>query len=95
MSCVSGYSNEHIFTKALSMRFPFEADDIDLTANLDEYIDSVFKCLQSEFMILPKGPGFVEFATFEHGYEVLKRTHPAEAALCACWGSGGWPLRLV
>jgi hypothetical protein len=23
------------------------------------------------------------------------RTHPARAALCACRGSGGWPLRLV
>ena len=25
----------------------------------------------------------------------IHSTHPAGAALCACWGSGGWPLRLV
>jgi len=25
-------------------------------------------------MTLPKGPGFIEYATFENGYEALKRT---------------------
>jgi hypothetical protein len=29
------------------------------------------------------------------GLPLFHRTHPAEAALCACWGPGGWPLRLV
>jgi hypothetical protein len=42
-------------------------------ANLDVYVDEVFLSLQSEFMTLPKGPGFIEYPVFEQAYEALKR----------------------
>ena len=55
------------------MRFPFEASFKELESNLDAYVDAVFGCLKSEFLVMPKGSGFVEFATFDAGYETLKR----------------------
>jgi hypothetical protein len=32
----------------------------------------VFSCLESEFLVMPKGEGFVEYSFFERGYEALK-----------------------
>ncbi len=55
------------------MPFPFEVDFDEVQSNLDGYVDAVFGCLESEFLVMPKGEGFVEFATFEAGYEALKR----------------------
>ena len=55
------------------MPFPFEVDFGELQSDLDTYVDAVFSCLKSEFLIMPKGKGFVEFPVFEHGYEALKR----------------------
>jgi len=55
------------------MPFPFEVPFEQVQADLDTYIDAVFGCLQSEFMTLPKGPGFIEYPVFEQGYEELKR----------------------
>ncbi len=55
------------------MPFPFEVPFEELQADVDTYIDEVFTCLQSAFMTLPKGPGFVEYPVFERGYEELKR----------------------
>lgn len=54
------------------MRFPFEADSREIEANLDEFVTAVFSCLESEFLVLPKGDGFVEYPVFEQGYEALK-----------------------
>lgn len=55
------------------MLFPFEVPFDDVRRDLDVYVDAVFADLQSEFLILPKGPGFVEYPVFEQGYEELKR----------------------
>jgi hypothetical protein len=55
------------------MPFPFEADFVDLKLHMDAYVDEVFSCLESEFLVMPKGPGFVSFPVFEMGYEALKR----------------------
>ena len=55
------------------MHFSFEASYEDLEANLEAYVDAVFGCLRSGFLVMPKGEGFVEFATFDAGYEALKR----------------------
>lgn len=55
------------------MPFPFEVDFDEIAKNIDIYVDEVFSCLESEFLVMPKGPGFVEFAVFEAGYEALKR----------------------
>ena len=56
------------------MPFPFEVSFDELRADPDGYVDAVFDCLESEFMVMPRGQGFVEFPTFESGYEALKRT---------------------
>ncbi len=36
-------------------------------------VSAVFADLQSQFLVLPKGPNFVEYADFQTGYETLKR----------------------
>jgi hypothetical protein len=44
-----------------------------LQADIDTYVTGVFSLLQSEFLVLPKGEGFVDYPTFEKGYELLKK----------------------
>lgn len=51
----------------------FNADFSQPRLNLDPYIDEVFSELKSTFLTLPKGDGFVDYPTFEGGYETLKR----------------------
>ena len=51
------------------MPFPFEVTFDEIRADPDAYVDAVFDCLESEFMAMPRGQGFVEFPTFESGYE--------------------------
>ena len=55
------------------MKFPFEADLAEIEASPDQFVDSVFSCLESEFLVMPLGQGFVTFSTFEGGYEALKQ----------------------
>jgi hypothetical protein len=55
------------------MPFPFEVPFKEVQANIDRYVDEVFSALQSGFVTMPKGPGFVEYPAFEQGYEELKR----------------------
>ncbi|MCY4560706.1 MAG: hypothetical protein OXF79_30950 [Chloroflexi bacterium] len=55
------------------MPFPFEVGFDAVQSDLDAYVDAVFSCLESEFLVMPKGEGFVEFPLFESGYEALKR----------------------
>lgn len=55
------------------MPSPFEVPYAEVQANMDLFVDEVFDALQSGFMTLPKGPGFIEYAVFEEGYEALKR----------------------
>lgn len=55
------------------MKFPFEADLAEIEASPDQFVDSVFSCLESEFLVMPLGQGFVAFPMFEGGYEALKQ----------------------
>jgi hypothetical protein len=55
------------------MPLRFEADYSDENLNLDPYIDEVFSELKSGFLELPKGQGFIEYPTFEAGYQALKK----------------------
>jgi hypothetical protein len=55
------------------MTFPFEVPFEHIEANPDAYIEAVFASLVSEFLVLPRGQGFVEYAVFEAGYEALKQ----------------------
>jgi hypothetical protein len=52
---------------------PFEVDAAYLHARLDELIDVTFADMQSQFLVLPKGAHFIEFADFQNAYEVLKQ----------------------
>ncbi len=56
------------------MKYPFEVSLGGLRADLDTYVSAVFSLLQSEFLMMPKGNGFVDYPAFEQGYGVLKRT---------------------
>jgi hypothetical protein len=56
------------------MTFPFEVKFEEVQADLDRYVDAVFECLESEFLVMPKGPGFIDFPIFEQGYEALKKS---------------------
>ncbi len=55
------------------MKYPFEVPFSELEANLDAFVSAVFSSLESEFLVLPKGRGFIDYPTFESGYEALKR----------------------
>lgn len=55
------------------MKYPFEASPSEVHAAPETYVDAVFSSLASEFLVMPKGDGFLEYATFADGYERLKR----------------------
>jgi len=52
--------------------FPFEVSYEEIQRDPDGYVDAVFSCLESEFLVMPKGVGFVDYPVFERGYEALK-----------------------
>jgi hypothetical protein len=52
--------------------FPFEVAFEDILKEPDSYVDAVFSCLESEFLVMPKGAGVVDYPVFERGYEALK-----------------------
>ena len=56
-----------------TMRYPFEVSYPEIEANTDVFINAVFAALQSSFLLLPRGPGFVTYPEFQEAYEVLKR----------------------
>ena len=53
-------------------KYPFELPYSEVQADLDTYVDAVFSCLESEFLVMPKGIGFIDYPVFEQGYEALK-----------------------
>jgi len=54
-------------------RYPFEVPYTEVEADADAFIDAVFDTLQSSFLLLPRGPGFVTYPEFQRAYEVLKQ----------------------
>lgn len=60
-------------TGRMWMKFAFEATFDELEDALDSFVSEVFSSLESEFLVMPKGAGFVEYSIFEQGYESLKR----------------------
>lgn len=63
-----------------TMRYPFEVSYAEIESDVDAFIDAVFDTLQSPFLLLPRGPGFVTYPEFQQAYEVLKR-HTAGSQL--------------
>lgn len=54
-------------------RRPFEVDPTFLREHLDERVPVTVSDLVSEFLLLPKGAGFVEYADFRDALAVLQR----------------------
>ncbi|MFH1135223.1 MAG: hypothetical protein V1816_03975 [Pseudomonadota bacterium] len=52
--------------------FAFEASSEEILKKPETYVDAVFACLESEFLVMPKGEGFIDYPVFERGYEALK-----------------------
>jgi len=55
------------------MRFPFEAELAEVLAAPESFVEAVFSSLASEFMVLPKGKGYLDYPTFASAYETLKK----------------------
>jgi hypothetical protein len=56
------------------MMQPFQATAVELSERLEDYVDAVYASLESQFLVLPKGGNFVEYARFQEAYETLKRS---------------------
>jgi hypothetical protein len=54
-------------------KYPFEIPYPEVEAEIDNFIDAVCDTLQSSFLLLPRGPGFVTYPEFQQAYETLKR----------------------
>jgi hypothetical protein len=55
------------------MPLRFDADYRDSSLSFDSLVDEVFAELKSSFLEMPRGEGFVDYGTFESGYQALKR----------------------
>jgi hypothetical protein len=56
------------------MKYPFEAGWEEIQTDPDQFVSAVFSSLASEFLVMPKGEGFVEYPVFEEAFQALKRT---------------------
>ncbi len=54
------------------LRYPFEASYEEIQRDPDPFVSAIFSSLESEFLVLPKGKGFIEYPLFEDAYERLK-----------------------
>jgi hypothetical protein len=63
------------------MPLRFEIDYSDPAIAWEPLVDEVFSELQSSFIEMPKGEGFIDYPTFEKGYQALKRHTDAFANL--------------
>lgn len=63
------------------MPLRFEIDYCDPAIAWDPLVDEVFGELKSSFIQMPKGEGFIDYPTFEKGYQTLKRCTDAFASV--------------
>jgi len=66
---------------------PYDATAEQLQRDIESYVDAVYGSLESQFLVLPQGPSFVEYARFQAAYEVLKKATSGFRALrpAAVW----------
>jgi hypothetical protein len=57
----------------IMLKFPFEVPFSVIKENPSPFVSVIFSCLESEFLVMPKGLGFVDYPVFEQGYEALKK----------------------
>lgn len=55
------------------MSNPFEVSYEEIERELDTYIDRVFRSLQSDLLVFPKGGNFVSYQRFRSAYERVKQ----------------------
>lgn len=55
------------------MKYPFEVPFSEMAEDIEPYVTAIFSCLESEFLVMPKGMGFIDYTVFEKGYEALKK----------------------
>jgi hypothetical protein len=65
------------------MPLRFDLDYKDPAIAFDPLVDEVFGELQSIFLEMPRGDGFIDYATFEKGYQALKRSTNAFVTITA------------
>lgn len=63
------------------MPLRFEIDYRSASVEWEPLVDEVFGELTSSFLEMPKGEGFIDYPTFEKGYQTLKRTTDAFTAV--------------
>lgn len=63
----------------MPLRFDIDYDAPDIA--WEPLVDEVFSELTSSFLEMPKGEGFIDYPTFEKGYQELKRSTDSFAAL--------------
>ena len=63
----------------MPLRFDVDYDDPGIA--WEPLVDEVFGELTSSFLEMPKGEGFIDYPTFENGYQALKRQTDSFAAL--------------
>lgn len=52
---------------------PFELNQEELEARIEEMVDATFADISSEFLLMPTGSGLVRYPDFQAAYEALKR----------------------
>ncbi len=55
------------------MRQAYQATAAEIADDLESFVNAVYESLESQFLVLPKGPVFIEYLRFQEAYEVLKR----------------------
>ncbi len=51
---------------------PFEIQGAALADDIEVYVDNVYADLESSFLTMPRGVGFIEYSRFQAAYECLK-----------------------
>lgn len=66
---------------------PFHLSPSELKDNLDGLVQATFEDLTSQFMLLPRGPSFLEYPKFREGYEALRQSTDGFRNLTVerCW----------
>jgi hypothetical protein len=56
------------------MKQPYLASAADIRENPEAYVDAVYATLESQFLVLPRGNNFIDYARFQEAYEALRRS---------------------
>ena len=68
---------------------PYQVASSDIEAHLGGLVQATFDDLTSQFMLLPKGPSYLEYSAFRAGYETLRKVTNGFQVLDVdrCWSA--------